>query len=239
VQPLDATAWDQAAAAAGPFSTLAQNQNQWNQPVAPEAPSPAAEPGLAAPAGAAPAATGMDALFGTAATATPATATPADTGWGLSPSGAQQDAEPASRRRGAEAPVAATAGSSTLWGWLIAISPILAAGAIGYVLASTGYVLGGCPLDAKVAAPYLLVLLFALADRAALVALGHSSPRSPAWALLSAPVYLIVRASETRREDGTGTGLTLVWFVSFLVALGGFVGYGFLTHHALIAGLPS
>jgi hypothetical protein len=131
-----------------------------------------------------------------------------------------------------------TAGSSTLWGWLIAISPILAAGSIGYVLASTGYVLTGWPIEAAVAAPYVLVLLFALADRSALVNLGHVSPRSAAWALLTAPVYLIVRASETRREDGSGTALTLAWFFSVLVAIGGFVGYGFLTGHALIAGLP-
>jgi hypothetical protein len=90
-----------------------------------------------------------------------------------------------------------------------------------------------------VAAPYLLVLLFALADRAALFTLGHTQPRSPAWALATAPVYLIMRAAETRREDGTGNALTLGWFISFLIALAGIVGYGFLTHHALISGLPT
>jgi hypothetical protein len=238
VQPLQASAWDQAAQQVNEFSGLTPGQNQWNQPGAPASPG---QQGWDAPGTAAPAAggDGIDALFG-AAPATPSTdaaADPAAAGWGLSPSGPRSDQ--GSRRRDAEAAAPETAGSSTFWSWLIAISPILAAASIGYVLVSTGYVLSGWPIEAAVAAPYLLVLLFALADRSALQGLGHSAPRSPGWALLSAPVYLIVRASETRREDGSGTLLTLVWFFSVLVGIGGFVGYGLLTHHALIAGLPS
>jgi hypothetical protein len=159
--------------------------------------------------------------------------------WGLVPSAPAP--ETATRRRNAEAAVAQTGGSSTFWVWLIAISPIIAAGAIGYVSASTGYTfnLSNWTTEAALAAPYLLVLLFALADRAGLQSLGHNEPRSPGWALLTAPVYLIQRAAETRREDGTGTMFTLVWFVSFLVAIGGFIGYGFLVGHALIPGLPA
>jgi hypothetical protein len=241
VQPLQASAWDQAAQQANEYSGLASAQNQWNQPVAqPDAPAATAPTGWDAPPQAVPQPTdGIDSLFaGAPATAAPYTAAdPGAAGWGLTPG--EQAPDHAGRRGGAREAESQTAGSSTFWGWLIAISPILAAGSIGYVLASTGYVLSGWPIEAAVAAPYLLVLLFALADRSALVNLGHNSPRSPGWALLSAPVYLIVRASETRREDGSGTALTLAWFFSVLVGIGGFVGYGFLTGHALIAGLPS
>ncbi len=245
VQPLQASAWDQAAQEIAPFSDLTP-QNQWNQTQTP-APGlpPVQEQSWGAPATATPAAgqNGLDALFGEPAATAPASAAPAETPvadstvgqWGLAPTG--QD-EPVTRRRSADA-APQTAGSSTFWVWLIAISPILAAGSIGYVLASTGYSLSGWPIEAGVAAPYLLVLLFALADRAGLQNLGHGEPRSPGWALLTAPVYLIMRAAETRREDGTGTLFTLVWFVSFLVAIGGFIGYGFLTGHALITGLPA
>ncbi|MDQ1542403.1 MAG: hypothetical protein QOK08_41, partial [Actinomycetota bacterium] len=42
--------------------------------------------------------------------------------------------------------------------------------------------------------PYLLVLLFAVADRSRLVILGFEAPLPWAWAALTAPVYLIMRA---------------------------------------------
>jgi hypothetical protein len=232
-QQAQPSGWNQPPAQAQPAA-----QNQWNQPATQ---LPPVQQGWNAPgAPAAPAAQdGIDSLFGggaaTATGAAPAYGAP-EGSWGLSPSG--EDAPSGSRRRGSESSAPESAGSSTFWGWLIAISPILAAGAIGYVIVSTGYALSGWPIEAAIAAPYLLVLLFALADRSALLNLGHAEPRSPGWALLSAPVYLIVRAGETRREDGSGTALTLVWFFSFLVAIAGFVGWGFVTGHALVTGLP-
>lgn len=116
---------------------------------------------------------------------------------------------------------------------------MLAAGSVAYVFLTAKPAFTDWQFEAAIAAPYLLVLLFALADRSVLLKLGHSTPRSPAWALLSAPIYLIVRAGETRRADGSGTKLTIVWFVSLIVAIAGIVGYGFLTHHALITGLPA
>jgi hypothetical protein len=221
-------------------------QNQWNQPATQLPPVQQGWDAPGSPVGAPAPQDGIDSLFGGGPAAAPAAApgygAPDQSSWGLSPTGPGgqdgQDAPSGSRRRGAESSAPESSGSSTFWGWLIAISPILAAGAIGYVIVSTGYVLTGWPIEAAIAAPYLLVLLFALADRAALHNLGHAEPRSPGWALLSAPVYLIVRAGETRREDGSGTALTLVWFFSFLVAIAGFVGWGFLTHHALYTGLP-
>jgi hypothetical protein len=174
-----------------------------------------------------PAPVGIDAIVSAPATASDAQASQ----WGL---GTTTGTEPQNSPRGQE-----VRGSATLWGWLIAISPVLAAGAITYVVLATNATLTSWPFEAAVAAPYVLVLLFALADRSVLLQLGHTSPRSPAWALGTAPVYLIARAAETRREDGSGTVLTVVWAASFIVGVLGIVGYGLLTHHALITGLPT
>jgi hypothetical protein len=204
--------------------------NAWNQPVQPVTPLQPVQPDQQGWGTPAPSSDGMDSLFGGAPSGQVAAQNPQGTQWGLSPS----DADARSGRRTDE-----VAGSSSFWAWLIAISPILGAGSIAYVLLTTKSAFTDWPFEAAVAAPFLLVLLFALADRAVLLNLGHTQPRSPAWALLSAPIYLIARASETRREDGSGTALTIVWFVSVIVAVGGIVGYGILTHHALIAGLPS
>jgi Protein of unknown function (DUF2510) len=226
VQPAQPNAWNQPlqpTQPTQPAQPIAPAQpNAWNQPVQPT------QPGWGAPSGSS---DGLDALFG----GSPAEASGPDSQpgqWGLTPTGTDGDS-----RRSPE--VDEVRGSSTFWAWLIAISPILAAGSVIYVLLSTKSALTDWPFEAAVAAPYVLVLLFALADRSVLTQLGHSRPRSPAWALLSAPVYLIARAGETRAEDGSGTALTLAWFVSVLVAVGGIVGYGFLTGHALIAGLPT
>ena len=215
-QPAQPNAWNQ------PVQPDSAQPNAWNQPAQPTQPEPQAW--------SAPATDGIDNLFGGAPSGQVPTQNPQASQWGLTPS----DADSGPQRQPNE-----VAGSSTVWAWLIAISPILAAGAVAYVMLTVKPAFTDWPFEAAVAAPYLLVLLFAIADRAALLHLGHSQPRSPAWALLSAPVYLIARASETRREDGSGTALTIVWFISVLVAAGGIVGYGFLTHHALIAGLPT
>jgi Protein of unknown function (DUF2510) len=216
VQPTAPNAWNQ------PVQPAAAQPNAWNQPVQPTQPEQQAW--------SAPATDGMDSLFGGAPSDQIAAQNPQASQWGLTPSDADSGARPQADE---------VAGSGTFWAWLIAISPILAAGAVAYVMLTVKPAFTDWPFEAAVAAPYLLVLLFAIADRAALLTLGHSQPRSPAWALLSAPVYLIARAGETRREDGSGTALTLVWFFSVLIAAGGIVGYGFLTHHALIAGLPT
>ena len=225
--PAGPNTWNQplqSAQSAAPAQPPAPAQpNAWNQPVQQE------QPGWGAPAGPS---DDLDSLFGGP---TPEAGSPDSRPgqWGLSPSGADGGS-----RRNPEAE-AEVSGSSTFWGWLIAISPILAAGAVIYVLLSTKSGLTDWPFLAALAAPYLLVVLFAIADRAVLIQLGHSQPRSPAWALLTAPIYLITRAGETRAEDGSGTVLTLAWFISVLVAIGSIVGYGVLTGHALIAGLPT
>jgi Protein of unknown function (DUF2510) len=216
VETAQPNAWNQ------PVQPPSSQPTAWNQPLQPVQPEQ--------PVWGAPTTGGVDNLFGSASADQTAAQNPQESQWGLTPT----DADATSRRRTDE-----VSGSSSVWSWLIAISPLLAAGAITYVLLAVKPALTDWPFEAAVAAPYLLVLLFALADRAVLLRLGHSQPRSPAWALLTAPVYLIARAGETRREDGSGTALTLVWFVSFVVAVVGIVGYGLLTHQALIVGLPT
>ena len=233
VQPSQPNAWNQPpqeapTAAAIPPAPL--QTNSWSQPLQ------TTQPTWGAPTDPS---DELDSLFGGSSPA-PANNPDAQPGqWGLSPSSSSSPSTSESGSRRKPEAESEVRGSSTFWGWLIAISPILAAGSVIYVLLSTNSALTDWPFEAAVAAPYLLVLLFAFADRTVLRQLGHSQPRSPAWALLSAPVYLIARAGETRAEDGSGTALTLVWFVSVLIAIGGIVGYGFLTGHALIAGLPT
>jgi hypothetical protein len=232
-QPSQPTTWNQPPQEAQPSSPIPpapQQTNAWSQPLQPTQPAWGAptEPSDE-----------LDSLFGGSSPATASVPDGQPGQWGLSPSSSRASSSPEGGSRRKPEAEAEVSGSSTFWAWLIAISPILAAGSVIYVLLSTNSGFTGWPFEAAVAAPYILVLLFAFADRTVLRQLGHSQPRSPAWALLSAPVYLIARAGETRAEDGSGTALTLVWFVSVLIAIGGIVGYGFLTGHALIAGLPT
>jgi hypothetical protein len=152
--------------------------------------------------------------------------------WGLTPSGRRSGD---GRRLNAPAPVE---NSSTPWLWLVAVSPLIAAIAIGLASATSGDNPAAWMLAVAVVVPYLLVLLFAVADRSRLVILGFEAPVTWAWAALTAPVYLIMRAGVVRRESGSGGPGLVVWFVSFLLAIVGILGYGILTHQPLIVGLP-
>lgn len=203
-------------------------------------------PGTAPAQPAAPA-SGLDSLFGAPATASaplapadiapaaPATSTPAEepasadgSQWGLVASGR--------RDRAAAKP----SSSSTAWVWIIAISPLLAAGAVGYLLHTNGNVFdtSNWMFLAALAAPYLLVVLFAVADRSRLAALGHENPASWTWAALTAPVYLIARAGVIRREMGGGGVPLIVWAICIVLSIVGFLGFGLVTHEPLLAGLP-
>jgi hypothetical protein len=203
------------------------------------------QPGAAI--GAAPAAgDGIDSLFGGPPAAAAVVeqgyvqqdAAPAASAWGLSPSG--RPGEEATRPRGSESRGRQTRAesSTTVWSWLIAASPIIAALAIGYVLKAVGSSFGW-QLEAALAAPYLLVILFAIADRSTLIRLGIDDAATWIFAVLTAPIYLLMRASVTRRETGTGNGPLIGWFVALIIAAIGFVGFGLLTHAPLYPGLPS
>jgi len=159
--------------------------------------------------------------------------------WGLTPSGGGYSSVSRNGENGSRSRRPIVESSSTFWGWVIAISPILTAGGIGYVVKTSGLSLSTWMLPVAILAPYVLILLLAIADRSSLGQLGHEEPASWGWAALTAPIYLLVRASATRRETGTGSGPAVTWFVSVIVAVIGFVGYGLITGQALVAGLPT
>jgi Protein of unknown function (DUF2510) len=152
--------------------------------------------------------------------------------WGLTPSGRRSGD---GRRLNAPAPIE---NSATPWLWLIAASPLIAAIAIALASATSGGNPAGWMLVVALVVPYLLVLLFAVADRSRLVILGFEAPLPWAWAALTAPVYLIMRAGVVRRESSSGGPGLVVWFVCFLLAIIGILSYGLLTHQPLIVGLP-
>jgi hypothetical protein len=152
--------------------------------------------------------------------------------WGLTPSGRRAGD---GRRLDAPAPVE---NSSTPWLWLVAVSPLIAAVAIVLASATSGGKPAAWMLVVAVVVPYLLVLLFAVADRSRLVILGFEAPVTWAWAALTAPVYLIMRAGVVRRESSSGGPGLVVWFVCFLLAIVVVLVYGLLSHQPLIVGLP-
>jgi hypothetical protein len=205
-------------------------QNLWNQ----QAAAPAPDWNQPAAASAAP----MDGLFAApsaeqvAEPAVDPSTSPASGQWGLTPS--------TRRSRAAAAPAASTATStSTLWVWLVAVSPIIAAALIGVAIKTSGIHFDNWMLPAAIVAPYLLVILFAAADRSRLTSLGVAAPASWTFAALSAPVYLIARAGALRRETGNGGPALIVWLICFVLAIAGFVGYGFIGGSPLVPGLPS
>src|SRR5690606_20928918 len=60
---------------------------------------------------------------------------------------------------------------------------------------------------------YLVTLLLAVADRSKLDWAGYNRPAHWAWALLTAPVYLLVRTIAVKRETGRTSALLWVWLV--------------------------
>ena len=60
---------------------------------------------------------------------------------------------------------------------------------------------------------YLVTLLLAVFDRRKLDWAGYNQPAHWAWALLSAPVYLLVRTLAVKRETGRNSILLVVWLV--------------------------
>jgi hypothetical protein len=61
-------------------------------------------------------------------------------------------------------------------------------------------------------APYFVVIALAIADYRLLKRGGNTRPAHWAWALLTAPVYLLMRARAVISQSGRGIGPVLVWF---------------------------
>ncbi len=119
--------------------------------------------------------------------------------------------------------------------WILALLPLLQL--VASLLVVSAFGMGGnLPLVLAIwAAPYLLTVLLATLDRTTLRRAGFPRPASWAWALLGAPVYLVVRAVRTAREQGNGFAPLLVWAALVLLQVGSIVAVPGI----LISALPS
>lgn len=74
---------------------------------------------------------------------------------------------------------------------------------------------------------YVVTLMLAMADRRKLDWAGYHRPAHWAWALLTAPVYLLVRTISVKRETGRNSMLLWVWILltALLVAAWFAAGY--------------
>ena len=104
--------------------------------------------------------------------------------------------------------------------WIIALVPL--AQLVVSLLLLLGF---GSTIDMGVTigiwgGPYVLILILAVIDYLLLVRAGHDRPASWAWALLSAPVYLIVRSMSVSRVSGFGLAPLLVWAGLGLLQIG-------------------
>jgi hypothetical protein len=155
-----------------------------------------------------------------------ASAQPAATVPPVEPVAPAQTAAPAAS---AAAPSPNTAGA-----WVIALLPlaqlvatlliVAAAGSAGSNIAVIGSIL---------AAPYLISIPFAIADRRALRRNGYPNPASWLWVFLGGPIYLIARAIRIVMRAGNGFGPILVWCALVLLQVGSIVAVPGLVISAL------
>lgn len=169
-------------------------------------------------------------------TTPPAAAVPAaasTAAWAAEPSTPMQEPE--------ESYGKAPTRTSTTSGWFIALMPlfagILSVGAVKGAENYPRYVPEGTDwwmLAAGVLVLlYLVTLLLAVADRRKLDGDGHAYPAHWAWALLTAPVYLIVRTLAVKRETGRTSVLLWVWLVLAALLVGGYFLTNFLAPELL------
>jgi hypothetical protein len=125
---------------------------------------------------------------------------------------------------------------STASAWFIALMPliagILAIAAVKGAENYPRYVPAGLEwwmlAGGVVVVLYLVTLLLAVADRRKLDWAGYNRPAHWAWALLTAPVYLLVRTIAVKRETGRNSALLWVWVVLAAVLVGGWFAAHYL-----------
>jgi len=102
--------------------------------------------------------------------------------------------------------------SSTGPAWIIAMVPLFQL--VLSLLFLTAFNLGNNLglFVAILVVPYFVVIGLAYFDHKQLLAAGHERPAHWAFAALTAPVYLLVRARAVIRQTGHGIGPVLVWF---------------------------
>ena len=95
--------------------------------------------------------------------------------------------------------------------WIIALLPLIQLVGGLLILLGVGAVSSMSVTIALLVAPYVAVVLLAIGDRAILKRMGHEHTAHWAWAILSAPVYLIARSMALSRTGGLGLAPLLVW----------------------------
>jgi hypothetical protein len=119
--------------------------------------------------------------------------------------------------------------------WMIALIPMLQLVLSLLLLTAFGMGDNTSVMAAIWFAPYPFVVLFAFLDHRTLKKAGHQHTAHWAWAFLTAPMYLIVRAVASIRESGNGFGPVLVWFALALLQVGSVVAVPGL----IISSLPA
>lgn len=107
--------------------------------------------------------------------------------------------------------------------WTIALIPLIQLVLSLLVLTAFGTAEASGVMAAIWLAPYPIVIGLAALDRHNLKKTGHEVTAHWLWALLTAPVYLIVRAVAAIRESGGGFGPVLVWFALGLLQIGAII----------------
>jgi hypothetical protein len=111
--------------------------------------------------------------------------------------------------------------SSTVPVWIMALLPLLQLVIVLLLVTS----IGPNP-SMELVMPTILVVLYvttlalAFADYRLLRGNGVTKPAHWAWALLTAPIYLFVRAMVLTRTTGRGFGPVLVWFALTMLGIG-------------------
>ncbi len=117
------------------------------------------------------------------------------------------------------APIRTTAVSSTGPAWVIALTPLIQLVVALLFLTAFGMGSNWIVFMAILIVPYFLTIGLAYLDYTALKNSGHSKPAHWGWALLTAPVYLLVRARAVITETGHGIGPVLAWFGNGILQL--------------------
>jgi hypothetical protein len=105
--------------------------------------------------------------------------------------------------------------------WIIALLPLLQLVIVLLLVTGLGSTQGTEPLmPAILAVLSLATIVLAIADHRLLRGKGIAGPAHWTWSLLTAPIYLFVRAMVLTRTTGRGFGPLLVWVALALLSLG-------------------
>ena len=104
--------------------------------------------------------------------------------------------------------------------WIIALVPLLLLVLSLLLLLGFGSSLNMWVTPAMWAISYIVVVILAIADRAALGRAGYEHRASWAWALLTAPIYLLARSMSLAKVGPLGFAPVLVWAALGILQIG-------------------